>query len=241
MTIERIHQEINFRWNKLNSNHKKGFPAAYLDDAINKASEDYVEIFYSGNNSKQYKFGFEVTQQRIDLLQSLIVPETAYTVTTINPEQFSLDLSTLEPKYRHFLRAYIIPTECPDKIIPVTITRLNDLDVKLVDHNTQPSLLWNRCLGSIKANSLRLYTKGYAVQNCYLEYLADPVKVFSGGYDSLEFIHGDAFAYRSSSPKVTSNLSNHDILIDMTVQYIAATLEDVNKFQLQEKQILNKV
>lgn len=239
MTIERLHQEILLRWNKLNSNHKKRFPAAYLDDVINKASEDYVEIFYSGNNSKQYKFGFEVTQQRIDLLQPIVISEKAYAVTTISPEQFSLDLSTLDPKYRHFLRAYVRPVECPDKVIPVTITRLNDLDTKLADRNTQPSLLWNRCLGSIKNNTLRLYTKGYTLEDCYIEYMTNPKKVFSGGYDSLEFLNGDTSAYQSLSPKVTSDLANHDILVDMTVQYIAAILEDVNKFQLQEKTILS--
>jgi hypothetical protein len=242
MTIERIHQEIKFRWNKLNSNHKKDFPAAYIDDAINKASEDYVEIFYSGNNSKQYKFGFEVTQQRTDLLQTLVVPaDVAYTPTQVFPDQFSFDLSTLNEKYRHFLRAYIVPVECPSKKIPVAITRSNDLDTKLADANTQPSLLWNRCLGSIQGNTLRLYTKDYTILSLYIEYLTDPVKVFSGGYDSLEFLNGDTLAYQSGSPKVTSNLPNHDILVDMTVQYIASTLEDVNKFQLQEKQILTKV
>ena len=59
MTIDRIHQEIKARWNKLNSNHKPDFSPAYLDDCINKSQEDFVDIFYSGNNSKQYKFGFE--------------------------------------------------------------------------------------------------------------------------------------------------------------------------------------
>ena len=65
--------------------------------------------------------------------------------------------------------------------------------------------------------------------------------MFSGGYDSLEFLNGDVLAYQSGSPKITSDLPNHDILVDMTVQYLASTLEDVNKFQLQEKTILNKV
>jgi hypothetical protein len=243
MTIERLHQEIKFRWNKLNSNHKKDFPAAYLDDALNKASDDFVEIFYSGNNSKQYKFGFEVNQQRIDMLQTLVVPEITYSAILIDTNRYQIDLTTFNPKYRHFLRAYVNPVECLTKRIPVTITRLNDLDVKLVDSNTQPSLKWNRCLGSIKSNNLELYTKDYTITECKIEYLTNPRKVFYGGYNSLEFIKGDVLAYQIASPKVTSDLPEqyHDLLVDMTVQYISATLEDVNKFQLQEKQILNKV
>lgn len=248
MTIERLHQEIKFRWNKVNSNHKKDFPAAYLDDAINKASEDYVEIFYSGNNSKQYKFGFEVTQQRIDMLQTLVArsPEgeiLSYPATAISSDEYLVNLLDFTPKYRHFLRAYVIPVECPTKKIPVTIVRLNDLDTKLLDHNTQPSLLWNRCLGSIKNNTLVLYTKGYTISDCKIEYLTNPVKVFSGGYNSLEFINGDTSAYQSGSNTVTSNLPEqyHDLLVDMTVQYISATLEDTNKFQLQKEQIISKI
>lgn len=241
MTIERLHQEFKFRWNKANSNHKKDFYSPVIDDIFNKASEDYVEMFYSGNNSKNYKFGFEVTQQRIDMLQSLIVPESTQVATLVSVGRYRVNLNIFTPKYRHFLRAYVVPVECPTKRIPVTIVRLNDLDTKLADANTQPSLLWNRCLGSIQGNTLRLYTKDYTILSLYIEYLTDPVKVFSGGYDSLEFLNGDTLAYQSGSPKVTSDLPNHDILVDMTVQYIASTLEDVNKFQLQEKQILSKV
>lgn len=248
MTIERLHQEIKFRWNKVNSNHKKDFPSAYLDDAINKASEDYVEIFYSGNNSKQYKFGFEVNQQRIDMLHTLVARDgngrvLTYLATLIGTDEYLVDLSTFDPKYRHFLRAEVVPVECSTKKIPVQIIRLNDLDTKLADHNTQPSLLWNRCLGSIKNNTLILYTKDYTISNCQIEYLTNPVKVFSGGYDSLEYLNGDTSAYQSGSNKVTSNLPEqyHDLLVDMVVQYISATLEDINKFQLQEKQILTKV
>lgn len=78
MTIERLHQEIKFRWNKMNSNHKKDFFPELLDDAINKTIEDYVEIFYSGANPKHYNFGFEVNQQMIDMLRTLVVPEKTY-------------------------------------------------------------------------------------------------------------------------------------------------------------------
>ena len=248
MTIDRIHHEIKFRWNKLNSNHKKDFPSAYLDDAINKATDDYIEIFYSGNNSKEYKFGFEVTQQRIDMLQTLVPTDTdgsilSYTATLISTGQYKVNLAAFTPKYRHFLRAYVVPVECPEKKIPVTIVRLNDLDTKLADANTQPSLTWNRCLGSIKNNNLVLYTKDYTIASVKIEYLRNPVKVFFSGYDTLEFLGGDTNAYEDTDPKVTSDLPEqyHDLLVDMDVQYIARTLEDNNKVNLQKEQILNKV
>ena len=243
MTIDRIHYEFKFRWSKVNSNHKKDFPSAQIDDAINKTIDDYVEIFYSGNNSKEYKFGFETTQQRIDMLQTLVVPETSYNTTFVNTDRYRINLSTLNPTYRHFLRAYVIPVECPTKQIPVTIVRINDLDTKLMDTNTQPSLLWNRCLGTFKNNTLELYTKGYTITAVKIEYLRNPSKVFFGGYNTLEFNNGDNNAYDTTSPKVTSNIPEqyHDLLVDMTVKYVSRTLEDINKVNLIKEQILNKV
>ena len=248
MTIQRLHQEIKFRWNKLNSNHKKDFHPAALDDIINKATDDYIEIFYSGNNSKEYKFGFEVTQQRIDMLQTLVPTNPdgsilSYPATLVSTGQYRVNIAAFVPKYRHFLRAYVVPVECPTKKIPVTLVRSNDLDVKLADSNTQPSLIWNRCLGSIKNNNLLLYTTGYTITEVKIEYIRNPVKVFSGGYDSLEFLNGDTTAYSSSSPLVTSDLPEqyHDLLADVAVAYIARSLEDNNKFNLQKEQILNKV
>ena len=242
MTIERIHQEIKTRWNKLDSNHKKNLPTPLIDDCINKATDDFIEIFYAGS-PKNYRLGFEVTQQRIDMLQSLVVPEKSYPVTLSSIDVYTLDLNTLDPKYRHFLRAYVIPTNCPSKKIPITIIRSNDLDVKLIDHNTKPSLTWNRCLGSIKNNNLVLYTNNYQLDNVVFEYLRQPAKVFFGGYDTVEYMAGDTSAYNQTSPQVTSDLheSYHDLLIDLTVQYIARILEDNNKLQLQQDQILNKV
>lgn len=243
MTIDRLHQEFKFRWNKVNSNHKKDFPAAFIDDAFNKATDDYIEIFYSGNNSKEYKFGFEATQQRVDMLQTLVVPESSYVVTLVSTGKYSVSLATFNPKYRHFLRGFVVPVECSTKRIPVSLVRLNDLDTKLADANTQPSLLWSRCLGSIKNNTLELYTKGFTIPTVTVEYLRNPVKVFSGGYDSLEYINGDLTAYKSIDAKVTSDLPEqyHDVLVDMTVQYVSRVLEDTNKFQLQKELILNKV
>lgn len=242
MTIERLHQEFKFRWNKANSNHKKDFYSPVIDDIFNKASEDYVEIFYSGNNSKNYKFGFEVTQQRIDMLQSLIVPESTQVATLVSVGRYRVNLNIFTPKYRHFLRAYVVPVECPTKRIPVTIVRLNDLDTKLADANTQPSLRWNRCLGSFKNNALELYTKDYTITQVKIEYLRNPVKVFYGGYDTLEFIKGDSTAYNTASAQVQSDLPEqyHDLLVDMAVQYTARVLEDNNQLINIQEQIHNK-
>ncbi len=238
MTIDRIHQEIKNRWNKLNSNHKPDFSPAYLDDCVNKAQEDYVDIFYSGNNSKQYKFGFEVTQQRIDMLQGLVKSYSG--AVTVSGTNYYTLLSVV-PAYRYFVRGSLLVTGCTERV-PLTIVRLNDLDFKLKDENTKPSKKWNRALSNIADSRINFYADGIST-NVELQYIKDPVKVFSGGYDSLEFSFGDLSAYDATDPKVTSEIdpSFHDILVDMTVQYIARIFEDQTKYSLTERDIINKI
>lgn len=242
MTIDRLHQEIKFRLNKLNSNHVRDLPAAYIDDAINKVSLDFVEIFYSGNNSKQYKFGFEVTQQRIDMLQTLVIPDKVLTSSsgTITNKKYIFDLPT-SPKYMHFLRGVATNAACPDKELTVYITRHNDLSQKLIDINTQPSLAWNRVLGVIRSNKLEIYTKGFSVNSLLIDYITPPTKVFFSGYNTLE--SPSEGGYISANPKITSNLPEqyHDLLVDLVVQYLALTLQDNNLVALLQNQTVSKI
>ena len=242
MIIQRIHEQVRFRFNKLNSNHKQDLFPEFIDDAINKVLNDYVEIFYSGNNSKPYKLGFEVTQQRIDMLQTLVVPETELPLSLFDTDIYSGSLSLL-PQYQHFIRGYVVPEECPTQKIPVTIVRHNDLDHKLNSLNQQPSLKWNRCLGVFKNNQIYLYTKSFTPDRFVIEYLKYPSKAYIGGYDSLEFLNGDTDAFSIGDPAQAPNIPEnyHDLLVDMVVQYLASVLEDEAKYSFQTREINNLI
>lgn len=236
MIIQRIHEQIKFRFNKLNSNHKQDLFKQNIDDAINKCLADYVEIFYSGNSMKPYKFGFEVTQQQIDMLQTLVVPEVELPLNLVSPGIYTGGLAFL-PRYKHFIRGHVVPTECNTKRIPIIIVRHNDLDFKLKNENQKPSLLWERVLGVIKNNSLHLYTNGdFTISKCIVEYLKYPANVFYGGYDSLEYLQGDTDAFSAADPSQDPEIpeSYHDLLIDMVVQYLNSVIQDqpLNKNQI---------
>lgn len=250
MTIDRMRFEIKLRWNKINSNHKKDLPDAYLDDIIIDAINEYIEMFYSGSNPKQFNIGFEITQQRIDMLSTLVVPHKSVTANLISPSIYRIKFDILNPKYRHFLRGNIQVPNCNGLKIPINVIRHNDLDVKLTDENTKPSLKWKRCLGLIKQDtsssspdsSLFLYTPEEITSanlTCELEYLRKPVRIFSGGYDTLEYLMGDASAYQSSDPKVNCDLPEdyHTVVCDIAVQIIARMLEDNNKNLITEEKI----
>jgi len=249
MKIARMRHEIKLRWNKINSNHKKDFPDAYLDDIINDSIHEYIEIFYSGHNPKRYNLGFEITQQRIDMLSTLVVPDSSVTATLVSDNTYKYNLDSLTPKYSHFLRGAIIVENCNNLSIPINIIRHNDFDHKMDDENTKPSLKWKRCLGLIKGNDsgnqmLYLYTDdNYVATNLHIEYLKKPKKVFSGGYDSLEFLLGDSTAYKSADTPVDCDLPEqyHTLIVDIAVQNIARILEDPNKFQITEEKIFKQV
>ena len=123
--------------------------------------------------------------------------------------------------------------------IPITIVRHNDLDFKLRDANQQPSLKWKRCLGTFKNNQIYLYTKSFTPDQLFLEYVRQPVSVFIGGYNSLEFINGNTDAYQLGDPKVTSDLpaNYHDLLVDMVVQYLSSVIEDEQTYNFQREKI----
>ena len=229
MVIQRLHHEIKFRFNKLNSNHKEDFWPQHIDDAINKATDDYIEIFYSGRLNKPYQLGFDVTQQRMDMLNNLVI-SSVVTPTLVTTNKYSI---TLPVTYKHFVRG---TTNCG---IPITIVRHNDLDQKLHDENTKPSKKWNRALGVFQDNKLFIYTDG-TISTVEITYIKQPVKVFFGGYDTYEFTLGDTTAYSTLTPPVNSEISNHDILADMTVQYLSGIIEDNYRTQVIEKNIINK-
>lgn len=235
MIIERLHLEILSRYNKLNANHHKKFSAHILDDAINKAQDDYVEIFYSGNNTKEYKLGFEITQQRMDMLRSLVVRRTP-TPTLISTNKYSVDLSTLTPKYKHYIRCTLKQDGCNSVL---DIVRLNDLDFKLADFNTKPSKLWGRSVGVFSDNKIIIYSDG-AVTDIELEYLKIPRNVFFGTYDTVEYTAGDTTAPNTGDPKVTTEIDFPEILIDMTVQHLSRVIQDESKFQFQKELVINK-
>ncbi len=247
MIIDRMRHEVKLRWNKLNSNHKKDFPNAYLDDILNEAINEYIEIFYSGRNGKKFNLGFEVTQQRIDMLSTLVVPHKAITLTLVSPNIYKINLGSLSPKYRHFLRGNVIATNCNNRRIKIDMIRHNDFDIKIVDENTKPSLKWGRALGLIKSetasvnSALYVYTDdNFVATSCEIEYLRKPAVVFSGGYDSLEYLNGLDSGYTSASPKVNCDLPEdfHTLVVDIAVQNIARMLEDNNKNILVEEKLL---
>lgn len=241
MTIQRMHHEVKLRGNKIDSNHFKDLPAAFIDDFLNDAHLEFKEICYSGRNDKRYKLGFEITQQRIDLLAPLVIPEELITVSVFDTNIYKIDLTNLDQTYDHFLRG-TLNTDCGK--IPITIETHNTLDTILKDSNRKPSAKWKRCVGVFahdSGKSLLLYSNGeFTAEDANITYLKRPLRVFFSGYDSLEFLFGDNTAPQSIDAAIDSEFTGTaaSIIVDIAVQSIyARSLENPNTLQLVEDKI----
>jgi len=241
-----MHSEIKLRYNKLNSNNKPDLPKQFIDDYLNNAQDEFIRICYAGNNSKKFKLGFETTQQRIDLLSSIVIPEETANVTLFKTNVYKVTLSGLLHKYRHLIRLYANTSCGKIECIPV---KHEDIDPYLRNENTKPSAIWRRCLyvvASDGANNscLYLYTGGeYTITNVTLSYIKEPKKVFYGGYNTLEFINGDTTAPSVATAAISSELplTSHDFLVDIAVQLISRSLEDINQLQITEDKITRTI
>lgn len=246
MIIQRMHNEVKLRYNKLNSNHKKDLPPALIDDILNEAQHIYIEIFYASNKEKAYRYGFEATQQRIDMLDTLVVkPEERYKPVKLKNDVYELELSRLEYPYKHLVRAKA-RTNCG--IVNITPIKHDALNVILEDAMRGPSKRWRRLISaqgkSTKSDgsSIFIYSEpNFEIEDIIsLEYIRRPRKVFFGGYNTLEFIHGDQSAYNENTEPVNSELPEnyHTVLVDIAVQELSRILEDGERFQLRRDKIL---
>lgn len=241
--VKRQHVEFKKYLNKIDSNHNKDYAPAFIDDFLYDAALDYLEMFYAGNNYKGYKLGFEVTQQRIDMLSTLVVPFSYSTPDSVFEEYgFSVSEYELPEDYAHLVRLAVKPEGCHN--IGVDITRHNDLNTVLVDAYQKPSNTWARAVAvfrqstsNIGRESLFVYSETPATL-VYGEYLKKPVKPFFGGYTTLEFSEGvPGSPDAGDAPRDMDIPSTYcNLVANMAAQLAAGIVGGINTVNLIEQQ-----
>jgi len=246
---KKIHQQFKFKYNKLDSNHKQDFPPAFIDDLANSALFYYVEMFYSGNNSKAIRMGFEVTQQRMDMLSDFVIPAEVEGPKELikHPNGvYEFSFGDLKYTYKHLVRTFV-STDCG--IINITPKQHDDLNILLNDEYQKPSRAWKRIPSKIaksskdSGSSLYLYTnEEFTIDTIQIEYLKAPDKIFSGGYDTLDFLCGEEAPSKESDP-IKTDLSECylDTLVDIMVALASDNLNDANQLNIREQRIIKTV
>lgn len=239
-SIERGHILFKQEFNKLDSNHNKDFPPAFIDDAIYQGMLDMIEFYHGASLTKNNSVGFEVTQDKIDLLEHFVVPEESVSVSG-SSNRYEINLySDLNKPYLH-LKRINLTSDCNDDPVIVRIVPHSKLSYFLRDTNHKPSKKWNRALAVIADNKLIIYTD-FEITSATLTYIRRPTKHFIGGYDTLEYISGDLNQPNKLTPKINLDLPDNYItcqaVIRFTVSNMQRILQDYNGTQFTQNKIL---
>jgi hypothetical protein len=236
-TIRWCHKEFKRKYNKTDSNHKKDFSPAFIDDILNEALFDYVELFATGNNNKKYRLSVEANQQRIDMLLAFI-PEPAVLTPTLIDESCGIYEIELPEDYFHLLKLTYKDSEC-DQCDPigVEIETHNNIDNVLTDEYQKPSKRWQRLVGLFRdKNKIVIYTNNeFELDELELSYIKCPNQVYFGGYRSVD---GDL---NELSDPIDPELDKYcHILIEIAVQNVARDLYDTVQVQLRDEKLLTR-
>ena len=251
--IQRQHIQFKQRLNKVDSNHNKDFPSAFIDDFLYEASLDYVDVFSGNNPQKALLYGFEVDQMRIDMLSTLVVDIASGDSNPLQPTnvtneygyfKYEFPLGDSDNPYMHKVRFYAV-TNCGN--VGIEIEQQDDINVVLTDSYQKPSLKWKTLVGVIKKSSINDKSSLFVYSDEEIEglngqYLKRPTKPFYGNYDTLEFISGESGFPQAGGPPINMDIPETycQVVVDIAVKNVSGNLKDYNHTNyLQQKQQIN--
>jgi len=232
MTTEELHYEFRRRWDKNYNQHRRYLTDLEVDQLLNNVSSDYVDIFATGRNPKKYDVGFEVTQQMIDMVSTLVISypeEPLLAVTTSDSDIYVADFDNLFQDYRHHVSSLLMDENCGK--VPVSIEQHHDIDSIVLDFHRKANKRWTGVPATIRDNKMYLYTDGiFNPTGLRITYIKEPDEICIGTYTVSPTIENPdpTTIKQASSTDIGDNY--HHILITMAVQEAARIYGD--QFQL---------
>ena len=240
--VEELHSKFEMAYNRQANNQRRYLNDVEKDELLNYAVFEYVELFTTGVNKNNWNIGFEVTQQRIDMLEPLV---KSY------PEEPSLNLSVIDGIYiadltktafplKSFHGAYISISECSDRI-NVDIDQHQDLNTARQNTHRKSSRAWKRCIGTIRNKKLFLYPDGTMTPlRAFLTYIKQPDKIALGTYPALQ---DKDIPNAQNLTKTDSDLPAQyiDIVVAIAVQEAHRRFSNYNDLQVNSQKITSIV
>lgn len=236
--VEELHSKFEMAYNRQANNQRRYLNDVEKDELLNYAVFEYVELFTTGVNKNNWNIGFEVTQQRIDMLEPLVKSF---------PEEPSLNLSVIDGIYiadltktafplKSFHGAYISISECTDRI-NVDIDQHQDLNTARQNTHRKSSRAWKRCIGTIRNKKLFLYPDGTMTPlRAFLTYIKQPDKIALGTYPALQ---DKDIPNAQNLTKTDSDLPAQyiDIVVAIAVQEAHRRFSNYNDLQVNSQKI----
>jgi hypothetical protein len=217
MQIELLHYKLEREWDKLSNKHRRYLTPLEKDEILNMSIDDYFDLFAHGRNEKGFQLGFEETQQRIDMLHTLVrswPEEPVLTPVLIESGIYLIDFDNLQDIYGSFDSARVTVTGCPEDF-KVILEQHSDLGTVLQDYHRKPSKVWKRIPGTIRNNKLYLYTnEEFVPEAVKITYLKRPNEVCLGTYTEIPTVDLPGPPIK---PKVDCDLPDRYVNLLMTI------------------------
>ena len=238
INIDFLHFKLEQGYNKLSNNHQKYLTDVEKDEVLNTAIFEYLEIFIHGRNPKNFNIGFEVTQQRIDMLHTLVVSYPEFPkqgLTLLDDKVFYYEFPQ---DYRSYRSARVFENGC-DIAYDVNIEQHGDLATARRSFHRITSKRFQYIIGTIRNNRLYLYPEDeLSPSKLELTYIRKPSKVCKGTYPSLENRNA---ANPPFQLKQDCDLPEEyvDIIVSIAVQELARRFSDGNTKNIQTDKLIN--
>lgn len=234
--VERAHHLLEIEWNKLSNNHRKYLTDVEKDDVLNIAVFDYVELFAHGNNPKELDLGFEVTEQRIDMLHTLVrsYPESSVIEPDSNTD--GIYVFNLPEDYRAYVTSSLIVSDCSDEFKVIREQHV-DLNTVLRDYHRKPSKVFREAVGTVRNDKLYIYTnEEFTPTGLKLTYIKNPTEFCLGTY--LEQQTADN-PQPQIKPRSNCDLPEEYLRLVITIakQNLDRIYGNINEHQLQDFKI----
>lgn len=241
MQIELLHHKLEQVWNKLSNNHVKYLTDIDKDEVLNAAIFEYVEMFSNGKNLRGYDIGFEVTEQRIEMLKTLVVsfPEQELlNCSKVGENIYAIDLTKTRYPFRSFRRGSLNVKEC-SSIVYMNVEQHHDLDDVLLNTHRRSSLNFQRAVVTLRGDKIYIYTSGeFEPLTADITYIRKPATVCIGTYPAIENRNNPLAPNKA---KVDCDLPDDyaDILIAIAKGELDRRYGDINGKNLQTEKIVS--
>ena len=238
INIDFLHFKLEQGYNKLSNNHQKYLTDVEKDEVLNTAIFEYLEIFIHGRNPKNFNIGFEVTQQRIDMLHTLVVSYPEFPKQGLTLFDDKVFYYEFPQDYRSYRSARVFENGC-DIAYDVNIEQHGDLATSRRSFHKRTSKRFQYIIGTIRNNRLYLYPEDeLSPSKLELTYIRKPSKVCKGTYPSLENRNRDNPPFQL---KQDCDLPEEyvDIIVSIAVQELARRFSDGNTKNIQTDKLIN--
>lgn len=236
--VDSLLYKIDQRLNKLSTNEHQQIQLEDKILALNEAQIKLIKQKVDGI-SVMGGYGLDAFKKRYEDLQSLVISynDGALDLAVKNAElnQWSADITQLEPKYMFYIDSYVLADKgrCKNRKIWINrdLAKHGDLQFILNNDHFKPSFEYQETFNFLSSDEISIFTDGtFIPKKIYVSYMRYPVYIDKIGYTKF-----DGSASIDEDCELAEYLE--DELLDLTVQNLAMYTENTPAVQSSQYRI----